>query len=402
MSIANTTGPSRLLVGVALVLAALGVLAGPAPASAQLVGANLGGVVTDQSGGALPGVTVTITNRGNGFQHVLVTEGDGKYRAVALQPGAYEVLADLTGFTQQKRQITLTIGADATLDLELGVGTLSETVMVSGSAALVEVTRSQPSSAVVGDQIASLPVLERNFLALAQLLPGAAPDQRPNRFSITKFGGAADQRNSFTTIIDGGDIDDVIQGNPTINLSQDAVQEFKVFRNQFDAQYGNALTAVVAVVSKSGTNQFHGSGYYFGRDDSLNAKNVFARVKPEYQQGRVGGSLGGPLLRNKTFFFTSYEYNDVNDVRIIALPASNPFAGGRERHVPLGPHQPSVQHQSRPPLQRPATRCLRATPSTISSSCATATPPPTRVRATTTAPPTARWPRARRFCRIAW
>ena len=184
------------------------------PAFAQLVGANLGGVVTDQSGGALPGVTVTVTNRGNGFQQVLVTEADGKYRAVALQPGAYEVTADLTGFTQQTRQITLTVGADATLDLELGVGALSETVMVSGSAALVEVTRSQPSSAVVGDQIAALPVLERNFLSLAQLLPGAAPDQRPNRFSITKFGGAADQRNSFTTIIDGGDIDDVIQGNP--------------------------------------------------------------------------------------------------------------------------------------------------------------------------------------------
>ncbi|MBP7776485.1 MAG: TonB-dependent receptor [Acidobacteria bacterium] len=307
-----------------------------ATVGAQLVGANLGGVITDQSGGALPGVTVTVTNRGTGFEHVLVTEADGKFRVVAMQPGAYDVIADLTGFTPQRRQITLTVGADATLNLVLDVGALSETVMVSASAALVEVTRSQPSSAVVGDQIAALPVLERNFLSLAQLLPGAAPDQRPNRFSITKFGGAADQRNSFTTIIDGGDIDDVVQGNPTINLSQDAVQEFKVFRNQFDAQYGNALTAVVAVVSKSGTNQFHGSGYYFGRDDALNAKNAFARAKPEYQQGRVGGSVGGPALRNRTFFFTSYEYNDVNDVRIIALPANNPFASAENGTFPSG------------------------------------------------------------------
>ena len=337
MPIATITGPRRRRARAGLLLAALCVCVLQAGAAfAQLVGANLGGVVTDQSGGALPGVTVTVTNRGNGFQVVLVTEADGKYRAVSLRPGAYEVSADLTGFSVQTRQLNLTVGADATLNFELGVGVIAETVIVSGTAALVEVTRSQPSSAVVGDQIASLPVLERNFLALAQLLPGAAPDQRPNRFSITKFGGAADQRNSFTTIIDGGDIDDVIQGNPTINLSQDAVQEFKVFRNQFDAQYGNALTAVVAVVSKSGTNQFHGSGYYFGRDDALNSKNAFARVKPEYQQGRVGGSVGGPLLRNRTFFFTSYEYNDVNDVRIIALPAGNPFAAAENGTFPSG------------------------------------------------------------------
>ncbi len=209
--------------------------------------------------------------------------------------------------------------------------------MVSGSAALVEVTRSQPSSAVVGDQIAALPVLERNFLSLAQLLPGAAPDQRPNRFSITKFGGAADQRNSFTTIIDGGDIDDVIQGNPTINLSQDAVQEFKVFRNQFDAQYGNALTAVVAVVSKSGTNQFHGSGYYFGRDDALNAKNVFARAKARVPAGpRRRHRWAGRCCATGRSSSPATSTTTSNDVRIIALPASNPFAAAENGTFPSG------------------------------------------------------------------
>ena len=330
------TVPTAVRTRLAVGLVACGLAGLPCSAAAQLVGSNLGGVVTDESGAALPGATVTVTNRGNGFQVVFVTAPDGKYRAVSLQPGAYEVVAELAGFTRQTRQLSLTVGADATLDLQLGVGLIEETVMVSGSASLVEVTRSQPSSAVVGDQIASLPVLERNFLSLAQLMPGAAPDQRPNRFSITKFGGAADQRNSFTTIIDGGDIDDVIQGNPTINLSQDAVQEFKVFRNQFDAQYGNALSAVVAVVSKSGTNELHGTGYYFGRDDALNAKNAFARTKPEYQQGRGGGSVGGPLLQNRTFYFASYEYNDVNDVRIIALPATNPFATTENGTFPSG------------------------------------------------------------------
>lgn len=336
MSIASAFGLPRHA-GIATVLAAALLLSfTPLTVAAQLVGANLGGVVTDESGGSLPGVTVTITNVATGVKQVIVTEADGKYRAVALQPGTYVVAVELSGFTSQSRQLPLTVGADATLDFRLGVGTVSETVMVSGASPLVEVARSQPSSAVVGEQIESLPVLERNFLSLAQLLPGAAPDQRPNRFSITKFGGAADQRNSFTTLIDGGDIDDVVQGNPTINLSQDAVQEFKVFRNQFDAQYGNALSAVVAVVSKSGTNDLHGSGYYFGRDDALNARNAFARTKPEYQQARVGGSAGGPIVQNRTFFFGTYEYNDVNDFRIIALPATNPFATRENGTFPSG------------------------------------------------------------------
>ncbi|MCX6551753.1 MAG: TonB-dependent receptor, partial [Acidobacteria bacterium] len=311
-------------------------LAACTPAESQTSAANLSGLVSDQSGGLLPGVTVTVTNLATGTQQVRVTDPDGRYRAVALQPGRYKIVADLSGFTPQTQEITLIVGAEATINFQLGVGALSEVVNVSGAAPLVEVVRSQPSAAIVGEQIAALPVLERNFVTLAQLLPSAAPDQRPSRFATTKFGGAADQRNSFTTIIDGGDIDDVIQGVPTINMAQDAVQEFKVFRNQFDAQYGNALSAVVTVVSKSGTNNFDGSAYYFGRDDALNAKNSFAKTKPDYQQFRVGGALGGPIIANRTHFFGSYEYNEVNDYKIIALPATNPFATRENGAFPSG------------------------------------------------------------------
>ena len=141
------------------------------------------------------------------------------------------------------------------------------------AAPLVEVARSQPSSVVTKRDIDTLPVLERNFLVLAQLLPGSGPiNSTVNRFATTKFGGVADQRAGYTTLIDGGDIDDTVWGSPTINVGEDAIQEFKVFRHQFDAQYGHALNAVVTVATRAGTNRFSGTGFYFGRDDALNAR----------------------------------------------------------------------------------------------------------------------------------
>jgi outer membrane receptor protein involved in Fe transport len=317
----SSKGRFRVLAVVAVVAA----LAAAQPAGAQVVGANLSGSVLDQSKAALPGVTVTIRNTATGREQVLVTDDEGRYRAVALQPGPYEITAELTGFGTAKRGVTLVIGGDVRADLEMGVATLQETVTVSGAAPLIEATKSAPSTTIVSDQIQALPVLERNFLSLAQMMPGAAPNYT-SKFSRVKFGGPADQRNGYTTIVDGGDLDDAIWGDPTVNISQDAVQEFKVFRNQFDAQYGAALAAVVTVVTRAGTNDLRGTGYFFGRDDSLNARNAFQRSVPVYEQQRTGGSSGGPIFRNRTHFFGAYEFNHVDNQKIISLPASNPFA----------------------------------------------------------------------------
>ncbi|MBI3050018.1 MAG: TonB-dependent receptor [Acidobacteria bacterium] len=301
------------------------------PAYAQLGGAaNVGGTVVDESGGALPGVTVTVANTATGRSQTLVTGDDGRYRAVALVPGPYEVTAELQGFATVRRAITLVVGAEAELSFTLGVASIAETVTVVGEAPLVEVARSQPSSVITGTQLEALPVLSRNFLVLAQLLPGAAPISRtPStlpRNGVTKFGAVPDQRYAFTTQIDGGDVDDAIWGLPTINLSQDAIAEFKVYRNQFDAQYGKATTAVVSVVTKSGTNRMSGSGYYFGRDRGLNATNAFATDKPPFSQTRIGYSLGGPVSQNRTHHFSAYEGLFVNTADIVALPPTNPFA----------------------------------------------------------------------------
>jgi hypothetical protein len=308
-----------------------GVLLMGTTAYAQIGGAaNIAGAVTDESGAALPGVTVTVTNTATGRAQTLVTTGDGRYRAVALQPGPYEVAAELQGFATVRRAVTLVVGADATLDIALGVAALNETITVSGEAPLIEVAKSQPSSVINGEQLQALPVLSRDFLVLAQLLPGAGPISRASstqpRNGTTKFGAVPDERYAYTTQIDGGDVDDAIWGNPTINLGQDAIAEFKVYRNQFDAQYGKATTAVVAVVTKSGTNRMSGTGYYFGRDKALNAKNAFAVNVPPFNQTRVGYSLGGPIVQNKTHFFTAYEALFTNTANIVALPVSNPFA----------------------------------------------------------------------------
>lgn len=298
--------------------------------SAQAVGANIGGVVTDESGGLMPGATVTVTNTATGATQVFVTGPQGNYRAVALPPARYEIKAELSGFATQVHTITVSVGADTTVDLKLSVASLQESVTVKGATPMVEVAKSELSSVVSPAQVELLPNLGRNFLDLAQLLPGAAPDNsQVQYFNPTRFGGVGDQRNGFTTIIDGGAIDDAIWGSTTMNFTQEAVQEFKVYRNQFDAEFGGALAAVVSVVSKSGTNSVTGSAMYFGRDKALNAKDFFVESKPPFSQKRLGGSVGGPLKRNQTHFFAAYEYNDVATQNVIALPPSNPFASAQ-------------------------------------------------------------------------
>lgn len=316
-----------------LVIAAMS-LAVANPAAGQ-GGANIGGVVTDDTQGALPGVTITLVNTNNGTSQVLVTGAEGNYRAVNLQPGPYSLTAELVGFGSNKQTLTLLVGANQTLNITLSVATVSENVIVSGESPLVEVAKAQPSSVIVGEQLAVLPVLDRNFLVLAQLLPGAAPLTGVNsRFAVTKFGGLADQRNGYTTILDGGAIDDSTWGSPVINMPQDAVQEFKVYRNQFDAQYGSALNAVVNVVTKSGGNSPSGTAYYFGRDKSLNARNAKAASVPPFKQARLGGTYGGPIVQNRTHMFTAYEYLTIDKAAIVSLPANNPFAAQQNGNYP--------------------------------------------------------------------
>jgi hypothetical protein len=300
--------------------------------SAQSSSASVGGIVTDETGARLPGATVTITHVQNGRAETTTTGPEGQYRVVVLLPGDYDLAATHAGFQLRKQRVSLAVGADATVNLALFVAR-AITTDTSGETSLVESARAGPVSIVSRRDIETLPVLDRNFLMLAQLLPGSGPiNGTVNRLATTKFGGPADQRVGYTTLIDGGDINDSAWGSPTINVGHEAVQEFTVFRHQFDAQYGHALTAVVSVATRSGTNRYSGSGFYFGRDDLLNARYHFASENLPFAEARVGGSLGGPIVRDRTHFFVSFEGDNVDTVRVVNLAPTNPFAS-RENGV---------------------------------------------------------------------
>jgi hypothetical protein len=268
-------GHRRLALG-ALIVALLA----PGTVSAQT--AELRGAVADSTGSALPGVTVTIVNVATGVERVVVTDDQGTFRVPALQPGPYTVESTLSGFGPDNRKVTLTVGQVADVKVALSVGAIEESIQVVGRAAVeIETTKSDLSAVVSQEQLSELPVLNRGFVGLAQLLPGGGPARTGDgRFGISTSFGGTNVRSMYSMQIDGGIMDHPIYGFAIVNVSQDAVQEFRVLRNQFDAEFSRAGTAVVNVVTRSGTNEYAGRLSYFGRDDSLNAKNAFARTKP--------------------------------------------------------------------------------------------------------------------------
>lgn len=305
----------------------LTVLLAPVVVSAQT--AEVRGLVTDPSGAVLPGVTVTIRHESTGVERSLVTDDQGSFRAPALQPGPYIIESALMSFGKDAQKLVITVGQVAEVRVTLSLGAVQENVQVVGTATAVQIetTKSDLSGVVAQEQLAELPVLNRGFVGLAQLLPGGGPARSgDSRFGIATSFGGTNVRSMYSMQIDGGIMDHPIYGFAIVNVSQDAVQEFRVLRNQFDAEYSRAGTAVVNVVTRSGTNDLHGQFSYFGRDESLNAKNAFARTKPPFDSARISGTVGGPILRNKTFAFGAVEYNRQNSVRIISLPAANPFA----------------------------------------------------------------------------
>ena len=310
---------------VLMLCAVIGLL--PTLAHAQT--AELRGIVADDSGAVLPGVTVSILNEATGVDRTIVTDNQGSFRAPALQPGTYTIKSELMGFGRDLRRVTMTVGEVAELRIGLSVGGLAETVEVTASAVTIETTKSDLSGVVTQEQVAELPVLNRGFVGLAQLLPGGGPARTADsRFGIQTAFGGTNVRSMYSIQIDGGIMDHPIYGFAIVNVNQDAVQEFRVLRNQFDTEYSRAGTAIVNVLTRSGTNTMRGQLSYFGRDDSLNAKNAFAKSKPPFDSTRVSGTLGGPIARNRAFFFGALEYVRQNSVRIIALPPANPFAGG--------------------------------------------------------------------------
>ena len=305
---------------------ALLVLLSPALASAQQGAATLQGHVKDDSSAVVPGVSITVRNEETGVTRSTVTDLSGAYRLPAISTGVYTVTAELSGFAvDTQKGVRLLVGQEVQVDFTMKPSTVAETVTVAGRATLVDTQRSQVSATIEEKQIQELPLLSRNFLALAALVPGAGRNTSITGTQPLQIGGA-DSRYNYTTIIDGGDVDDDIWGAPVQSFIQDSIQEFQVVTNRFDAEYGKALEAVLNVVSKSGTNKFSGTAFGFFRDDAFKAKNYFEKVKPDFNQQRAGGTIGGPIVQNQTHFFGAYEYVNANRPITVAIPASSPLS----------------------------------------------------------------------------
>jgi hypothetical protein len=299
----------KWLFGVAA-LAALLALADTASAqNAQIVGN-----IKDNSGGVMPGVTVTARNQETGLTRSAVTEPNGDYRLPALPPGTYSLAAEIVGFSTETRpDILLVIDQTATINMSLKPAALQETVTVTGESPIVDTTASAVATSVSNAQIQDLPVASRRWIDLAMLTPGTSQDNIRGQFyrgNVNVGAGGREYSNGF--VVDGVNNTWAEMGEPRQNFAMDSIREFKVSTSNYKAEYGLATGGLVTVVSKSGTNDLHGSGLLFFRDEALTAKTVFEAERPPFRRYQYGGTLGGPIIRDKTHFFFAYEGTDEN------------------------------------------------------------------------------------------
>ena len=337
-------------------LAVLALLLATAPALAQQGTAILQGTVLDESKAMLPGVSVTARNEETGAPRTVVTDDTGRYRMPALLTGRYTVTVGLSGFRAEERSgIQLSVGQEATLDFQLQLSTIEETVTVTGTSPMVDAQRSHVSTTIDNTQIQELPLISRNFLSLAALVPGAGRNTSPTGTQPLAF-GASDSRSNYTTIIDGGDLDDDIWGAPVQSFMQDSIKEFQVITNRFDAEYGQATEAVLNVVSKSGTNDYSGTAFVFARDAALKARNYFeAPRSPSSISSASAAPSAGRSCRTRRI--SSAPTNTSNEDRplTVSIPLTSPlsrengtFAAGRLSHLMSGrfDHQLTTNHRA--------------------------------------------------------
>jgi hypothetical protein len=289
-------------------------LAGTAAAVAAQGGTGvISGSLKDAQGGVLPGATVTLRNQASGVVRTVVTEADGTFRFPALGPGRFLLTAELSGFTTiQVPDIEMTIGLALVQDLTMQLQTVSETILVRGEAPVVDTTKSEVSGVVTQQQIESLPINSRQYLSLALLMPGTSMDSTRPFFATVNVGGSV-TFNSTGNLVDGVINNFAEDGEPRQNLPEDAVQEFKVSNVQYKAEFGLATGGIVQVVTKSGANILHGTAFEYFRDKSLNALGVFETEKPAFRRHQLGGSAGGPIVRDKMHYFGAIERTQIDE-----------------------------------------------------------------------------------------
>ena len=301
---------------ISLVVIAIVVLffsAQPAFSQASTAQAQLNGSVSDPSGGLIAKAQINLRSVETNQSYSTTSNAQGYYVLPNIPPGNYELTAEFKGFSKYSQQLTLRVGQAATVDIGMKLETAKEQVVVTAEAPVIEVTRSEVSQVIETQQIDSLPISGRLFTDFALLSPGVATGRISLQSTLTdptvtriSFGGQRDLNNSVT--VDGADNINTATGSQRATPSQEAVSEFRVVNNSFGAEYGRALGGIVNIVTKSGTNDLHGSVYEYLQNNKMNARSILTQPGFDtYRQNQFGFTLGGPIKKDKSFYFLNYE-----------------------------------------------------------------------------------------------
>src|SRR6266446_846990 len=281
---------------------------------------SLSGTVSDKTGSVISGATVKITSQGTGVTREVKTDGSGHYIAPFLPVAIYTIRVESQGFqiTEQK-DIRLQVDEQREVDFTVNPASVSQTVEVSAEQVAVETTNPTLGQVITEQQVADLPLNGRDFVQLATLTPGVTQETNPNSFFNGGPSSEVSTRGSFSLsvggsrasstdwLFDGVDNNELTAGGIAVVPSIDAIQEFKVLTYNYSAQYGTRAGPTVLVTTKSGSNSLHGSLFEFFRNTVLDAPSYFAATKEKFNLNQFGGSIGGPIRKDKTFFFFDYQ-----------------------------------------------------------------------------------------------
>jgi len=301
----HTSPPRRALAFGLAVFAALTMLG--QLSLAQSTGGRVLGRIADPSGAVLGDVKIVLTNQATGVVREAATSSGGDYVFVEVVPGRYDVSFEHPGFKKNvQKDVTVEVNQVVTLNPVLQLGAAQEIVEVTSEAPLVETTSTQMGAVVNSRSVSQLPLNTRDTYQLLQLQPGVQSQTGSDLFygsnnaGVVSVNGGRGRSNNFS--VNGGDANDQFANLPAVQPTPDSIEEFRVITNTFDAEYGRNSGAVVNVITKSGTNQLHGNVYEFFRNKVLNSKGYFDSEKPDFKQNQFGGTFGGPIKKDRTFF----------------------------------------------------------------------------------------------------
>lgn len=320
------------------VLVVLAYLCGTAAAQSHATTADVRGTVRDPSGALVPGATVLVVDAARNLRRTVITEANGRFGVLALPPGRYDILISLTGFaTQVFEDLDLRLGSSLDLDVRLTLGKTAEEISVRARVPSVDTQRTAISSSVDLAQLEQLPINGRNFVSLSLITPAVTVDRVPQQGAAAGSGltfvGQRARSNNIT--VDGVDNNEASVGGVRATFSQDAIQEFQVVAHSYAAEFGKATGGIVNIVTKSGTNTIAGNGFLYFRDEVLNAKEYFERYGPDgsrvdlpkapFGQKQFGATIGGPIKRDRTFYFGAFERLGINANNFVTIDNSQPI-----------------------------------------------------------------------------